>query len=88
MISRFNPRVWIVALSRERSVCQGLAFSYGVHPIQLEDEPDDWRRFARDWLGQHQVPGNVAMLVAGPSAKNPEANHRLEFVRLAETQAT
>ena len=31
MISRFNPAVWIVALSRDAAVCQGLAFSYGVH---------------------------------------------------------
>ena len=30
MISRFNPPVWIVALSRDAAVCQGLAFSYGV----------------------------------------------------------
>ena len=33
MISRFNPPVWIVALSRDAAVCQGLAFSYGVHPV-------------------------------------------------------
>jgi pyruvate kinase len=82
MISRFNPAVWIVALSRDTSVCQGLAFSYGVHPVELRDDPENWSDFARCWLGEHQAPGNVAMLVAGPSARNPDANHRLEFLRV------
>jgi len=83
MISRFNPAVWIVALSHEKAVCQGLAFSYGVHAQQLSGDPNDWREFARTWLGEHQVPGFAAMLVAGPSTTNPEANHRIEFMRLA-----
>ncbi len=82
MISRFNPRVWIVALSSDPVVCQGLAFSYGVHPVELAEEPDRWSGFARQWLREHQVPGQVAVLVAGPSSRHPEANHRLEFLRI------
>ena len=82
MISRFNPAVWIVALSHDSAVCQGLAFSYGVHPVQLAQEPENWCDLARNWLREHQVPGAVAMLVAGPSARNPNANHRLEFLRV------
>jgi len=85
MISRFNPPVWIVALSRDAAVCQGLAFSYGTHPVQLLDDPADWSEFARQWLREHQVPGPVAMLVAGPSTRHPEANHRIEFLRVGET---
>jgi pyruvate kinase len=84
MISRYNPSVWIVALSRESGVCQGLAFSYGVYAEQIAEDPDSWRDFARDWLGKHQVPGTVAMLVAGPSPRNPAANHRIEFLRVGE----
>ena len=86
MISRFNPAVWIVALSRDAAVCQGLAFSYGVHPVQLAEEPENWRDFARNWLREHQVPGAIAMLVAGPSTRNPDANHRIEFLRVGEHQ--
>jgi pyruvate kinase len=85
LISRFNPAVWIVALSRDRAVCQGLAFSYGTHPVQLAEDPEDWCDFARHWLRQHQVPGSVAILVAGPSARNPNANHRLEFLWVGES---
>jgi pyruvate kinase len=84
MISRFNPPVWVVALSRDADVCQGLAFSYGVQAVSLADDPEDWRAFARNWLRDQQVPGNIAMLVAGPSEQHPEANHRLEFLRVGE----
>jgi pyruvate kinase len=84
MISRFNPAVWLVALSRDPAVCQGLAFSYGVHAVPLAEDPDNWNTFARQWLREHQVPGPVAMLVAGPSTRNPDANHRIEFLRVGE----
>jgi len=82
MISRFNPAVWIVALSRDAAVCQGLAFSYGVYPMQLAHEPESWRDFARQWFREHQLPDALAMLVAGPSTRNPDTNHRLEFLRV------
>ena len=88
MISRFNPAVWIVALSRDAGVCQGLAFSYGVHADQLAEDPENWREFARNWLREHQVPGAVAMLVAGPSTRNPDANHRIEFMRVGGSPGT
>jgi pyruvate kinase len=87
MISRVKPAVWIVAVSRDAAVCQGLAFSYGVHPVQLAREPESWRDFAREWIREHQVPGALAMLAAGPSTRNPDDNHRLEFLRVGEHHA-
>jgi pyruvate kinase len=87
MISRFNPPVWIIALSRDAAVCQGLAFSYGVHAIPLTDEPKNWSGFVRQWLRKLKLPGRVAMLVAGPSARNPDANYRLEFLRIGARAA-
>ena len=82
MISRFNPAVWIVALSRDRHVCQGLAFSYGVHAEHITEDPDSWREYACHWLEEHQLPATIAMLVAGPSPRNPDANYRIEFLRV------
>ncbi len=82
MISRYNPPVWVVALSQDRQVCQNLAFSYGVHPVEIADEPDDWRSFAGDWLRERGIDGQVAMLVAGPSPRHPLDNHRMEFMRV------
>ena len=84
MISRFNPGVWIVAVSPDEAVCQGLAFSYGVYAEQRTADPENWRAFARTWLREHHMPGDVAMLVAGPSSRNPDANHRVEFMRMGE----
>jgi len=86
MISRFNPPVWTVALSRDEAVCQGLMFSYGVYPVRLARDPDDWREFAAGWLRDHGLPGPIAMLVAGPSPRNPDANHRVEFLRVGGTE--
>ncbi|MBM4089883.1 MAG: pyruvate kinase [Planctomycetes bacterium] len=82
MISRYNPAVWIVALSSNAAVCQGLAFSYGVQAEQFVEDPESWRDFARAWLREQQLPGAVAVLVAGPSTRNPDANHRIEFLRI------
>jgi len=81
-ISRFNPPIWIVALSPNPVVCQGLAFSYGVQAVLLDEEPESWNDYAHKWLREHKVAGTAAMLVMGPSARNPEANYRLEFLRL------
>jgi pyruvate kinase len=84
MISRLNPSQWIVALSRDPAVCQELAFSGGVEPVQLLEDPKSWRDFARAWLADHQVPGPVALLVAGPSTRNADANYRLEFLNVED----
>jgi pyruvate kinase len=81
-ISRCKPAVWIVAPSADPVACQGLAFSYGVHPIDLAEEPADWREFAARWLSEHRIPADRMMLVAGPSPRNPNASHRLEFMSL------
>ncbi|MEO8592642.1 MAG: pyruvate kinase [Candidatus Solibacter sp.] len=82
MISRFSPAPWIVALSGAHCVCQGLAFSYGVHPIQLGKEPPNWREFAQSWLSEHTISGSIALLAAGASKQKPDANYRLEFLRV------
>ncbi len=84
MISRYNPAVWIIALTSDAAVRRGLAFSYGVHAQQIAGDPDDWRGFARRWLCDQQLPGAIAMLVAGPSPRNPDANHRIEFMNVGD----
>lgn len=85
--SRFNPAIWIVAVSRDPLVCQGLIFSHGVEPIQLAEHPNSWRDFAEDWLKENEIPGIIAMLVAGPSPKSPDANYRIEFLRVGDPPA-
>jgi len=86
MISRFKPAVWVVAPCADAVACQGLAFSYGVHPIDCAEEPDSWRDFAARWLREHHLLGHTAMLVAGPSTRDPDASHRIEFLRIDEAR--
>jgi pyruvate kinase len=83
VISRSKPVVWIVAPSPTPAVCQGLAFSYGVHPIDLAEEPSDWKHWIQTWLRQNGIPAERVILVAGPSARNPNANHRIELMQLS-----
>jgi pyruvate kinase len=85
MISRLNPSPWIVAISRDSVVCQGLVFCHGVEPVQLAEDPSNWRDFVRTWLLDHQIQGHSALLVAGPSTRNPEDNYRLEFLHIGES---
>jgi pyruvate kinase len=84
MITRFNPPVWIVAVSHDENVCKGLSFSFGVNPVLITDDPVSWSGFARKWLQDHQMPGPIAMLVAGPSPDHPDDDYRLEFIRVGE----
>lgn len=84
MIARFKPYVWVVAVSPDPAVCQGLAFSYGVHPVPMRDEPENWQGFAQQWMAQEQVAGRHVVLVAGPSARHPDAHHRIEFMQMAQ----
>lgn len=83
LISRFKPGVWIVAVSAQPAVCRALLFSYGVQAVEVGGDLDDWGRFASGWLRENGVKGSIAMLAAGPSPRHPEANHRIEFLRLA-----
>ena len=81
-ISSFKPPVWIVAPSSDCAVCQNLAFSYGVHSIDLAEEPDDWREWIGRWVRENGVTAERVMLVAGPSPRSPKANYRIELMRL------
>ena len=81
-ISRFKPPVWIMAPSPDSAACQNLAFSYGVHPVYLAEEPDDWREWIAHWLHENGIEAERVMFVAGPSPRNPKANYRIELMRL------
>ncbi len=81
VVTRFNPPVWVVAISEDEAVCQGLAFSYGVHAVHVDEEPVNWSEYIRSWLADRQIEGRMAMLVTGPSDKDPEADYQIRFVR-------
>ena len=78
MISRFNPAVWIVALSRDPASARVWHSPTASMRITRRG-PGELARFRRHWLREHQLPGDVAMLVAGPSRTQPrrQSPHRV-----------
>ena len=81
-IARFKPPVWIVAVSSREATCQQLLFSSGVHPVYEPDHPQNWNAYVKDWLSRHALEGDLVILTEGPSRTHPEANHRMEIIRL------
>ena len=79
-IARYRLPVWITAVSSSEATCQRLQFSYGVYPMYEPDHPDDWKGYAKKWLQDHEVAGNLVVLTEGPSRKHPEANNRMEII--------
>jgi pyruvate kinase len=81
-LSLFRMPVWTVAVSTSEGTCRNLAFSYGVYPEQVPDYPADWDSFVRRWVEAQQLPGDMAILTDGPSAKHPGAHNRLVIIGL------
>jgi len=81
-IARFRLPVWIVGVSSREAICRTLQFSYGVFPVHEEEHPDSWNVYIKQWVKDHEVEGNLVILTEGPSAKHPEANHRMEVIDL------
>lgn len=83
LVSRCKPQTWLIAPTPHHAVCMGLGFSYGVHAIEITEEPASWQEYAAQSLPALGLEASRVMLVAGPSPKNPGANHRLELLRLS-----
>jgi pyruvate kinase len=81
-ISRFRPSVWITAVSPKKSTCQQLQFSFGIYPMHESCIPKNWNDYARSWLIDHGIEGNLVILTEGPSARHPKANNRMEIIDL------
>lgn len=81
-VTRYRLPVWITALSSEESTCQSLQFSYGVFPIKVEQDLQEWTPFLRDWFREHHINEGIALLAQGPSPEHPCGNHRLDFIDL------
>jgi pyruvate kinase len=81
-IARFHLPVWIAAITASEQVARELHLSYGVHPVCRPDPVTDWDAFAREWVSAHALSGTMAVLLRGPSADHPDANHTMELIDL------
>ena len=80
MISRFLIPIWIMAVSPEHSVCQGLQFSYGVYPILSSSPSLGIEGFIAELRRDLKLEEGRVILVEGPSQENPGANHKIEIL--------
>ncbi len=81
-MARFHFPVWTVAISSQQATCQQLQFSSGVYAVHEPDHPEQWTKYIRQWVRNHDVEGKLAILTEGPSIKHPETNHRMEIIEL------
>jgi pyruvate kinase len=79
-LARFRLPVWIAAVASKEATCQSLRFSYGVYPVFEPEKPVEWTVYVREWVKHHGLSGDFAILIEGPSPRNPKANHKLEIV--------
>ena len=84
LVARLKPSRWLIAPSPDHAVCQGLAFSYGVHAVENANEDSDWRDFIERWPRANHVTAQRALLIAGPSPRHPRASHRIELIRFED----
>lgn len=81
-ITRFRLPVWVVAPTPDENVSRQLNFSYGVISECVSGPSQNWVEFARKWIKSRGLPQKLGVLVQGPSEKNPDRNHVMEFIEL------
>jgi pyruvate kinase len=81
-LAAFRLPVRIVAVTNNARTAQNLLFTSGVVPVYLPDFPAAWNGFVRDWVKQHGLAGDFAILTQRPSAHESESNHRMEIINL------
>jgi len=79
-VARWRTPVWVLALGPIPAAMQGLAFSAGVFPIDLSEDPDDWTPYLKNLVQVLGIPCERILLITGPSVRRPNANQRLELI--------
>jgi pyruvate kinase len=85
-IARFRFPVWTVAVSIREATCQNLQFSSGIYPV-YEPLPENWNSYIKQWVADHGLEGNSAVLTHGPSSKHPDANYEMEIIDFKRREA-
>lgn len=83
LVSRFKLPMWIVGVTNLPEVYQNLQFSYGVHPLLVDEHPSDWHTFIADWVHKAGLKQGLAVLTEGPSRADPLASHSLQIIDLS-----
>jgi len=79
-LSALRLPVWIVALCSTAKTEQDLLFSSGVAAVRAPTEASSWNDYVKKCVQQHQLAGEFAILVDGPSADDLARNYRMEII--------
>jgi pyruvate kinase len=74
--------VSVIAVSRNKKVCQDLLFSYSVIPVYEPVAPASWTEYVKIWLRGHDMPGQFAIATQRFPSDDPGGNHRMEIINL------
>jgi pyruvate kinase len=81
-LTRFRLPHWILAPSNREESCQRLQFSYGVFPIFVPDDEQDWQQFSRQLPAQFGVSAGLVMLLEGAGTLEFEDTKRIDIINL------
>jgi pyruvate kinase len=81
-LASFRLPVWVVAVSADTRTCQHLLFSYGVAPAYEARPVPSWDGLVKEWVRDHNLPGDFAILTQQPTENAPGSNHRMEIIDL------
>ena len=83
-VTRYRLDPWIVAFSHSQDTCQRLAFSYGIHPVYLDDYRHDWRRIVSKWCAGRKMDSGIVVMTQGSSTTSPERTNQIEVFSLGD----
>jgi pyruvate kinase len=83
-VARCRPEPWIIAVSPRKATVRRLQLTRGVYPVLVEEEPADWRAFAKETLARLGRDDGIVVMTEGPSSANPGRNHRMEILDTRE----
>ncbi|MEJ2749506.1 MAG: pyruvate kinase [Anaerolineae bacterium] len=79
-VTRFRLPQWIIAICLDEKTCQRLQFMYGIFPVHVTANPLSWPHFAQNWLAEHQIEGDLVLVIEGGGTMRAGDTTRLDII--------
>lgn len=83
-VTRFRLPQWIIGICLDEKTCQRLQFMYGVYPVYIQANPISWPHFAQSWLAEHQIEGDLVLVIEGGGTMKAGDTTRLDIIDLSQ----
>lgn len=80
-LTRFRLPHWILAPSNSERSCQRLQFSYGILPIFVPKDEQDWQQFSRRLPVQFDLDAGLVMLLEGAGTLEFGDTKRIDIIQ-------